>query len=119
MFRTVMPDRAASCSIVSWLGELSPPSLSTSGSITPFDVTSVGANELPPQQLPGRRARQRLDEADLLGDLEARQPPATEGAQLLGADRATVAREHHRRDHCLAPLRIRHTEHGRVRDLRM
>src|SRR5947209_453847 len=101
MLRTDIPVSAASCSIVSWLGDSASSRRRTEDTGRLYGDTA----ELSSQQLARRGARQLGRERDLLGHLERRQAPGAVAPQLVRAD-AVPGAQNHGRDHGLAPLRI-------------
>src|SRR5436305_8418292 len=102
MLRTDIPVSAASCSIVSWLGD------SASSRRRTEDTGRLygDAAELSSQQLARPRPRQLWRERDLLGHLERRQPRGAVAAQVIRAY-AVAGAQDDSRDHRLSPLRVR------------
>src|SRR4029077_293861 len=96
MLRTDMPDSAASCSIVSPLGE--------------SDGATWGAEDTPrlklaAQKLARRRPRQIVGEPHCLWHLEPRQPGRAVGLQLVWGHGEPVAQDDCRDDR-LTPLGV-------------
>src|SRR5690242_4990378 len=98
MLRTVIPDSAASCSIVIWLGD------SEDGAY--WRAEDTPRLKLASEQLARRRPWQPVREHDLLGHLERRKSCRAMGLESIRG-RGNPISQNHRGYHRLPPLRVR------------